>query len=91
VQFSVICPVFTGSNRLLVAQTIINIVSSGSRSTIIAILLTGISVVVVVINRGRGGGLIGWLGIGVEAFSGSLAGIKLGIKLGVKPSILTSY
>jgi hypothetical protein len=44
VQFSAIYPVFTVSNGLLVAQTIRIIVSSGSRPTIIAILLTGISV-----------------------------------------------
>jgi hypothetical protein len=35
------------------------------------------TVLIVIINRGGGGGLIGWLGIGVEAFSGSLAGLKI--------------
>ena len=48
-------------------------------------------VVIVVINRGGGGGLISWLGIGVGAFLGSLADIKLGTELGAKPSILTIF
>jgi hypothetical protein len=48
-------------------------------------------VVVVVIDGGGGGGSIGWLGMRVEAFLGSLANIKLGTELGAKPSILTIF
>jgi hypothetical protein len=39
------------------------------------------------VNRGREGGLIGWLRIRVEAFLGSLAGPKLG----ARPSISTIF
>jgi hypothetical protein len=38
---------------------------------------------IVIIDGGGGGGSIGWLRMGVEAFSGSLAGLESG----AKPSI----
>jgi hypothetical protein len=43
--------------------------------------------IVIVDGGGGGGGSIGWLEIGVEVFSGSLAGIESG----ATPSILTIF
>jgi hypothetical protein len=44
-------------------------------------------VFVVIIDGGGGGGSIGWLGMGVEAFSGPLAGLESA----AKPSISTIF